>query len=81
MEYLLKYSQLSHLREVPQYPDSIKPAESTECPSFGVVTQLLDQTVDFLHSLNAPFKAIHLGGDEVWHMGKVTFHGKIKRRP
>ena len=71
LEYLLKYNQLKSLREHPDYPDSICPAETSESPSFSIVTQLIDQMMTFLRDFcHAGGDAIHLGGDEVWQLGQ-----------
>jgi hexosaminidase len=63
LEYVLKH--FSHLREHPERPDCLIPVESFTDESFGIVTQLIDDVFDICP--NAP--AIHLGGDEVWHLG------------
>lgn len=63
LEYVLKH--FSFLREHPERPDCLIPIESFTDEAFGIVTQLIDDV--FSISPGAP--AIHLGGDEVWHLG------------
>ena len=70
LEFLLKYPQFAHLREVREYPDSIQPAETSNCKSLHVVCQILDQVLELFNDLKIPFEAVHLGGDEVWHLGQ-----------
>ena len=63
LEYVLKH--FSHLREHPERPDCLIPIESFTDEAFGIVTQLIDDVFNICPL--AP--AIHLGGDEVWHLG------------
>lgn len=63
LEYVLKH--FPHLREHQERPDCLIPIESFTDESFGVVTQLIDDVFNICPL--AP--AIHLGGDEVWHLG------------
>jgi len=72
LEYLLKYRKYAHLREVRDYPDSIQAAENSRSESLQVICQLIDQVMTLLTELKtgAAVPAIHLGGDEVWHMGQ-----------
>ena len=63
LEYVLKH--FNHLREHPERPDCLVPIESFTDESFGIVTQLIDDVFNICPL--AP--AIHLGGDEVWHLG------------
>jgi len=63
LEYILKH--YVHLREHPERPDCLTPIESFTDESFNVVTQLIDDVFNICPL--AP--AIHLGGDEVWHLG------------
>lgn len=63
LEYVLKH--FNHLREHPERPDCLIPIESFTDESFAIVTQLIDDVFNICPL--AP--AIHLGGDEVWHLG------------
>ena len=63
LEYVLKH--YAHLREHPERPDCLVPIESFTDESFGLVTQLIDDVFNICPL--AP--GVHLGGDEVWHLG------------
>lgn len=62
MEFVLKHDEFHQLREVEPYPSSMCPSHSG---SMALVRNLVKQIVAF-HS-NIQF--IHIGADEVWHMG------------
>lgn len=65
MEFVLKHLQFNELRELPTFPNAL-------CPSNDRCMQLIKQMVEqvvSLHSKYLPLDYIHLGGDEVWHLG------------
>ena len=65
LEYVLKYERHSHLREVKEYPDSLLPAEKETDESLQLIVNLIDQVLSFTPNIST----VHIGGDEVWHLG------------
>ena len=65
LEYLLKHENFSHLREVNEYPDCLLPAEKETDESIQLIFNLIDQVLSFTPNITT----LHIGGDEVWHMG------------
>ncbi|CAH0564501.1 unnamed protein product [Brassicogethes aeneus] len=62
MEFVLKHDQWRALREVDAYPSSMCPSNSETMP---LVRSLIKQIVAFHQNI----EYIHIGGDEIWHMG------------
>ncbi|XP_026469138.1 hexosaminidase D-like [Ctenocephalides felis] len=62
MEFLLKHEKWYNLREVDKYPSSICPSHPETLP---VIKKMLDQIISFHQNL----QYIHIGCDEVWHLG------------
>ncbi len=68
-EYLLKHDHLAHLRELPDRPECFRVSDclkGEESPVLG----LLSQVIQSLLSLHPDCPALHIGGDEVWHLAK-----------
>lgn len=65
LEFLLKHEEWRCLREVSRYP-------SSACPSHpntqDVIWELVKQVIDF-HVDNSDLQYLHIGADEVWHLG------------
>ena len=66
LEYLLKHESYAHLREVPEYLDCLIPAERADDKSAHLIFKLIEEVLSFTPAVSA----IHLGGDEVWHLGQ-----------
>ncbi|XP_063866168.1 hexosaminidase D-like [Scylla paramamosain] len=62
-EFVLKHDENRAVREVEGYPNTLCP---THPDSFPLVTELLTQIMN-LHFTD---KYLHIGADEVWHIGK-----------
>ncbi len=63
MEYVLKHSTFAHLREVPESPQG--------CHAIGEETlKVIHAMIDQVLELHPNVKNIHIGGDEVYTMGK-----------
>ncbi|XP_018563570.1 hexosaminidase D-like [Anoplophora glabripennis] len=62
MEFVLKHEQWRSLREVEAYPSSMCPSNSETMP---LVRRLVKQIVAFHPNITH----LHIGGDEIWHMG------------
>lgn len=62
LEFALKLEEFRHLREVDQYPMAICPSKND---SFILVTSIIDQVM----SMHPSVKWLHIGADEVYHMG------------
>ncbi|GLG98746.1 Hexosaminidase domain-containing protein [Gryllus bimaculatus] len=62
LEFVLKHDNWRHLREVEAYPSSMCPSHPGAVP---LVTSLIRQIVEF----HPDIQFIHIGADEVWHMG------------
>lgn len=62
LEFALKLEEFRHLREVDQYPMAICPSKND---SFLLVTSIIDQVM----SMHPSSKWLHIGADEVYHMG------------
>lgn len=62
LEYVLKFQEFRHLREIDDYPQSICPSKNE---SFIVIQSIIDQVV----SLHSNLKWLHIGCDEVFHLG------------
>ena len=71
MEFVLKSESRRRFREVDDFPNclsAIDPSLGDNDASFQLVASLIDDFVEL--TPNCP--AIHLGGDEVWHLGLVA---------
>ena len=66
LEYLLKHEEFSHLREVSSFPDCLLPAENESDESIRLVFQLIEEVLSFTPGIST----LHIGGDEVWHLGQ-----------
>lgn len=66
LEYALKLAEFKHLREVPQFPDSICPSK-LESKQF--LEDMTTQIINF-HTAISPLKYIHIGCDEVFHLNQ-----------
>lgn len=62
LEFVLKLPEWRHLREVDMYPMALCPSKNE---SFTLITSMIDQMV----ILNPGIKYLHIGCDEVYHMG------------
>lgn len=62
LEFVLKHDRFRWLRELERYPNAI-------CPSVAESLQLVKQLVSQVLQLHGPQSAVHIGGDEVWHLG------------
>lgn len=65
LEFVLKHDNWRHLREVEAYPSSMCPSHPGAIP---LATSLVRQIVEF----HPDIQFIHIGADEVWHMGMCT---------
>lgn len=63
MEFVLKHATFSHLRDVSDMPESICPCHPQ---SMTVIENLLDQVL----SLHKDSSYVHIGCDEVFHLGE-----------
>ncbi|XP_075231653.1 hexosaminidase D-like [Lycorma delicatula] len=61
-EFVLKHDQWKNLREINNYPSSLCPSNPD---SLNLVISMLDQVINMMPSI----RYIHIGADEVWHMG------------
>lgn len=62
LEFVLKHDEWKGLREVENYPSSMCPSKSGTMP---LVRNMLKQIIAF----HPNSQYIHIGADEVWHMG------------
>ncbi|XP_011503259.1 PREDICTED: hexosaminidase D-like [Ceratosolen solmsi marchali] len=62
MEFVLKHSEWKVLREVPTFPSSI-------CPSNPETQSLVKSMIRQIVEFHSDIKYLHIGADEVWHMG------------
>ena len=65
LEFVLKHDSFRELREVKTYPNSICPSNQK---SFEIIKQMIQQMVS-MHQKLTKLEAIHIGCDEVWHLG------------
>lgn len=61
-QFVLKHKNYVQYREVPLFPSSLCPSHPN---AVDLVLALLEQVITF----HAGIKFIHIGADEVWHMG------------
>jgi hexosaminidase len=73
MEFVLKHGKFRHLREVAEYPNSLRPVAADQSGEVaGLVKEMVRQVVE-LHEANLALGAldtIHIGCDEVWCLGQ-----------
>ncbi|XP_072382765.1 hexosaminidase D-like isoform X2 [Diabrotica undecimpunctata] len=62
MEFVLKYSKFNYLRETKECPNCLCPSSDG---SLDLVKCLINQIISFHENC----EYIHIGADEVWHMG------------
>ena len=62
LELFLKLEQFAHLRESPPHPEAL-------CPSRNASRRLVEAIVDQVMELHKDAKELHIGCDEVYHMG------------
>ena len=65
MEFILKLEEFSHLRDVPEMPESI-------CPCHEQAMPLLKTYIDQVMSVHKHVKYLHIGCDEVFHLGECS---------
>ena len=63
MEFLLKLPQFSHLRDVSNMPESI-------CPCSSEAVKIIKELIDQIVAAHPRSKYIHIGCDEVYHLGE-----------
>lgn len=62
LEFVLKIKNFQHLREVDDFPQALCPSKNS---SFNLVQMIIDQVM----SLHSNSKWLHIGCDEVYHLG------------
>lgn len=62
LEFVLKHPEWQNLREVLRYPSSVCPSHTSTLP---LIKEMLDQVI----KLSPDIQYIHIGSDEVWHLG------------
>ncbi|CAG2165029.1 unnamed protein product [Oppiella nova] len=68
LEFVLKHDNFRELREVKTYPNSICPTNER---SFDTIKEMLRQMIS-LHHKCTKLDSIHIGCDEVWHLGQCS---------
>ncbi|XP_066962631.1 hexosaminidase D isoform X1 [Macrobrachium rosenbergii] len=63
LEFALKHERFSHLREVPEFPQAL-------CPSLNESLWLVNSIIDQVMALHPGVRYLHIGCDEVYHMGE-----------
>lgn len=63
LEFVLKLKQYKHIREISKYPQVV-------CPTHNETIILLKEMVDEILMMHPYTKFIHIGCDEVYHLGK-----------
>jgi len=66
MEFILKSSAFSGLREIDRYPQAI-------CPSQNSSQKLIEEMITQVVHLHPDLEYIHIGCDEVYHMGVCPY--------
>ncbi len=69
-EYLLKQAHLEELRELADLPECFKVSDYLKGEGQSPVLTFLTDLLTEVLSLHPKCKAIHVGGDEVWHLAK-----------
>ena len=65
MEFVLKHKEFSYLRDVEEMPESICPCHND---TMGVVREIVDQVM----AVHKKAKYLHIGCDEVFHLGECS---------
>ncbi len=65
MEFILKHGQFAHLRDSPQMPESI-------CSCHEQSMSLIGLYIDQIMTLHKDVKHLHIGCDEVYHLGECS---------
>lgn len=67
MEYVLKHEQFKNLRELPEHPECLSPALTSESLGLELLRTMFSEVIACHGEC---ISAIHLGGDEAWHLGQ-----------
>jgi len=73
MEFVLKHGKFRHLREVAEYPNSLRPVAADQAGQVAALVREMVRQVVALHEADlalGALQAIHLGCDEVWCLGQ-----------
>merc|ERR1711971_1100187 len=65
MEFILKHGQFAHLRDSADMPESI-------CPCHQQTMTLIGLYIDQVMALHKDIKSLHIGCDEVYHLGECS---------
>nr|XP_003703719.1 PREDICTED: hexosaminidase D-like [Megachile rotundata] len=65
MEFVLKLEKYKDYREVPQYPQAV-------CPTYNKTLPLLYEMIDQVVAAHPDIKQLHIGADEVYHIGECS---------
>ena len=65
MEFILKHEEFSYLRDVEEMPESICPCHND---TMGLVREIVDQVM----AVHKKAKYLHIGCDEVFHLGECS---------
>merc|ERR1712156_203386 len=65
MEFILKHGQFAHLRDSAEMPESI-------CPCHQQTMSLIGLYIDQVMALHKDVKHLHIGCDEVYHLGECS---------
>jgi hexosaminidase len=65
MEFILKHGKFAHLRDSPEMPESICPCHTQ---TMGLISMYIDQVM----ALHREAKHLHIGCDEVYHLGECS---------
>ncbi|KAF8791839.1 Hexosaminidase D like protein [Argiope bruennichi] len=65
LEFLLKHDKYYEIREAERYPNALCPSHHK---SEGIILDIVAQILD----CHKNSKYIHIGGDEVWHLGQCN---------
>ncbi|RXG56871.1 Hexosaminidase D [Armadillidium vulgare] len=63
LEFVLKHDEFRHLREMDLYPNAL-------CPFHPDALELVLSLIDSVMALHPNSNYLHIGADEVWHLGK-----------
>lgn len=72
LEFVLKLPKFSHLREVPEIPQAL-------CPSKNESIKLVYELIDQIMHLHPNSRYLHIGCDEVFHMGECELCRSVAR--